>query len=69
MARHILSRKARHPKETLTPDEVGQILGIRPQHVRELCKAGQLPCVFSGRNYHIPRTALDEFMLRGMQRC
>lgn len=49
----------------LNVDEVSQILGVTPKTVRNLIKAGDIPCLKVGRLLRIPKDKLVEFLEKG----
>lgn len=48
--------------EILTPDMVGEYLGVCSTSIRTMCKLGILGCVKIGKKFKIPKQALIEFL-------
>ena len=47
-----------------TTEEVAEILGMRPEHVRDLRKIGVLEAIKTGKNYMFSKASLLEFQER-----
>lgn len=46
-----------------TPNEVAKLLRIRVATVYELIKCGDLPAIRIGKNYKIPKSEFDKWIL------
>ena len=47
----------------VSPVEAAKMLQTRPDKIRELCKAGEIPHYKDGRNVKIPVEALSQYVM------
>jgi len=45
----------------LTPQQVGELLNLKPAYVHELCRTGRMPAVKSGKYWMIPVAGLRQW--------
>lgn len=58
---HVTSNSQRVP-EILTPEDAGTYLHFEPGFIKYLCSEGEIPAVQFGRDWRIPRRALDQYL-------
>ena len=52
-------------KKALSILEAAKVLGVSPNKLYQMCKAGQIPCRNIGRKWLIPVKALDGWLEGG----